>query len=266
MTLVPHSKTWYDRLATLQDGYFYPWRSTLATGNGEEAYLALVERHLAADLDVLDVACGHGPVALDIAGRVRSVLGYDRIASWIERAQVEAARRGLSNARFVAHDSSLELNNGRAAIPAADASFDLLLCRRGPFHWLEDARRVARPGATLLMLVPNRTPPTPWSDWLPAPLGWNEPDEPLWAKAAANSRLGICGLAIESYWVLAVPETFATPEDLYAWRAWGYTREEVPAYAEVRPLLERIFAEFGGPEGLAVTHSRFLWKARVPNN
>lgn len=39
MSLRPHSAEWYDRLYTLQPGYYYPWRSRLAAGNGEDAYL-----------------------------------------------------------------------------------------------------------------------------------------------------------------------------------------------------------------------------------
>src|SRR5437764_1364321 len=37
----PHSAAWYDRLATLQTGYQYPWQSRLGAWNGEAAYLAL---------------------------------------------------------------------------------------------------------------------------------------------------------------------------------------------------------------------------------
>ena len=39
MGLRPHSNAWYDRLATLQQGYYYPWRSRIAPGNGQEAYV-----------------------------------------------------------------------------------------------------------------------------------------------------------------------------------------------------------------------------------
>jgi ubiquinone/menaquinone biosynthesis C-methylase UbiE len=119
-------------------------------------YLALVRAHRRPDADLLDVACGHGEVALDLAPLCRSVLGYDRIAPWIERAQHTAQERGVANATFVCHDASPEANGGWARLPAPDGSFDLLICRRGPFHWIEDARRVARPGAVLLMLMSRR--------------------------------------------------------------------------------------------------------------
>ena len=163
MPLQPHTPEWYDRLATLQPGYYYPWRSRLGPWNGEDAYLALVRAHLRPDADLLDVACGHGEVALDLAPLCRSVLGYDRIAPWIERAQRTAQERSVANATFVCHDSSPAANGGRARLPAADGSFDLLICRRGPFHWIEDARRVARPGAVLLMMLVSRRSAHPGS-------------------------------------------------------------------------------------------------------
>src|SRR5689334_12869975 len=166
MPLQPQTAEWYDRLTTLQEGYYYPWRSQLGDWNGEDEYPTLVCRHLSSDADVLDVACGHGEVALAIAPLCRSVLGYDRTAAWVELAQRSARVRGVTNATFVCHDSSPDANGGRARLPAPDASFDLLICSKGPFHWIEDAPRVARPGATLLMLVPDATPLTPWHTWL----------------------------------------------------------------------------------------------------
>ena len=43
--LEPHTKEWYDRLARLQAGYHFPWRSTLGADNGEDAYTSLVTEH-----------------------------------------------------------------------------------------------------------------------------------------------------------------------------------------------------------------------------
>ncbi|MGI8550333.1 MAG: class I SAM-dependent methyltransferase [Dehalococcoidia bacterium] len=263
MPLRPQTPPWFDRLATLQQGYSYPWRSRIGAGNGEDAYLRLVNEHLSPDMDVLDVACGHGEVALDLAPRCRSMFGYDRTAPWIELARKAADERGIENAAFVCHDSSLAANTGRARLPAGNSSFDLLICRRGPFHWVEDAGRVARPGAVLLMLVPNATPSTAWSSSLPEPLGWSAPDDPLWARDRIADRLAIGGLSLDSYWTFVVPEVFDSPEELYRWRAWGYLAGECPSFDDVRPLFEQIFAAHRRTGGLAVLHSRFLWKAVV---
>lgn len=264
MRLPGQTAEWYDRLATLQEGYAYPWHSRLAPWHGEDAYLATVRRLLRPDTDLLDAACGHGEVALDLAPRCRSVLGYDRTAPWIALARRAARERELTNATFVRHDSSPAANGGRARLPAPDASCDLLICSKGPFHWLEDARRVARPGATLVVLVPDATPLTPWHGVLPASLRWRDAPDPHWARPAIEDRLAVAGLALDSWWSFDVPERFPDPEQLYAWLAWGCTPGEVPAFAQVRPVLERVFAEHGGPEGLAIRRRRYVWTAVVP--
>lgn len=264
MRLRPHSPEWYDRLATLQDGYYYGWGSQLAPWSGEDNYLDLVQQHLRPDLDVLDVACGHGEVALHIAPNCRSVLGYDRIDSWIERAQHTAQAQGLTNATFVCHDSSRDANGGQARLPGEEGAFDLLICRRGPFHWVEDARRVARPGAVLLMLVPDARPTPPWNDWLPEPLRLQPAADPHWARPSIEQRLAIGDLTLHSWWSFDVPELFPGPAQLYDFLTWGWTPDEVPSFAEVRPTLERIFTEYGGPQGVELRHRRYLWKAVVP--
>jgi SAM-dependent methyltransferase len=262
MPLAPHSTAWYDRLATLQQGYDYPWQSHLDSWHGEDVYRTLVHQHLRPDMDVLDVACAQGDVALDIAPSCRSVLGYDRIASWVALAGQEAARRGLTNATFICYDSSAEANGGHPRLPASEAAFDLLICSKGPFHWIEDARRVARPGATLLMLVPDTAPLTAWTEQLPEPLRW-QPGDPNWPRPAIEQRLSIGHLSLHSWWSFDVPEFFPNPQELYRWRTWGCTSDEVPSLAEVVTDLERIFTRYAGPRGLEIRRRRYLWKAIV---
>jgi SAM-dependent methyltransferase len=127
----PHSKEWYERHATRQNGYFYPWRSRIDAGNGEDAYVELVRSHLSPTSDVLDVGCGHGEHALAIAAHCRSVLAYDRVALWIARAEAERSARGVGNVTFLCHDSSPEANGGRARLPGEARSRDLVISRRG---------------------------------------------------------------------------------------------------------------------------------------
>jgi len=127
MRLSAQTPPWHDRLATLQEGYRYPWQSILPAWYGEDAYLELVRQHVRSDTDVLDAACAHGEVSLEIAPQAQSVLGFDRTAAWIELAQRTARERGITNASFVRHDSSADANGGRARIPTDDASFDVLI-------------------------------------------------------------------------------------------------------------------------------------------
>jgi hypothetical protein len=165
---------------------------------------------------------------------------------------------------FVCHDSSPAVNGGKGRIPAADASFNLLLCSKGPFHWLEDARRVARPGAVLLMLLPDGVPYSPWHASLPEPLRWQDSVDPNWARPSVERHLAAGGLTLHSWWSFDVPETFPDPEQLYVWLAWGYLPDEVPAFGEVRSILERIFAEHAGADGLEIRHRSYIWKAVIP--
>ena len=42
-TIIPHSNAWYDRLSKMQDGYYFPWHSTLGDGDGETLALGLTD-------------------------------------------------------------------------------------------------------------------------------------------------------------------------------------------------------------------------------
>lgn len=262
--LQPHSPEWYDRLTTLQDGYYYPWKSQLTPGNGEDAYQALVEAHLSPTTDLLDVGCGHGEVALELAPQCRSILAYDRVERYIEIAQENAQQQGIENITFLCSDSSLVANAGTASIPAEPNSFDLLISRRGPLHWLEDARRVARPGAVLIQLNPLETPVPEWAEQLPEPLRSATGIEYRYGMLnSVKQRLSLGGLELHSAWTFDVPEFFDEPQQLYRRLAWGYIPAEVPAWEETRATIEQIFSDYARAQGLALRHTRLLWMAVV---
>jgi SAM-dependent methyltransferase len=263
--LLSQTAAWYDRLVTLQKGYTYTWRSHLDPWHGEDNFRTLIFQHLHSNMDVLDIACAQGDIALDIAPYCRSVVGYDRTAAWIDLAQGTAQERCLTNTTFIHHDSSAEANGGRIHLPTPDEAYDLLICSKGPFHWIEDARRIARPGAVLLMLVPDATPLTTWTTLLPEPLRWQEND-PNWARPAIEQRLAGAQLSLHSWWSFDVPEIFPNPKELYVWRNWGNTPDEVPPYAEIALDLEHIFQQYGGPQGLEIRRRRYIWKAIIPND
>ena len=261
-----HAAEWFARLATLQPGYYYPWRPNLAPRHGEDTFRQLVFEHLKPELDVLEVACAQGDLALDMAPRCRSVLAYDFTAGYIDMARRAAEARGIANATFVVHDSSSDANGGRPRTPAPDHSIDLWVNSKGPWRVILDAPRVCRPGATLLMLVPQGEPAMPWEALIPEPLHPMAPtnDDPNWARKAIEQRLAEAGLRLHSWWDFDTPELFPTPKELYVARTFGCTLEEVPSYQEVAPVLERIFREFAGPEGLEARWIRHIWKAIAP--
>ena len=265
MPLSPQTPAWYDRLASMQAGYYYPWQSHLDPGHGEDNFRALIFEHLHSHMDVLDIACAQGDLTLAIAPHCRSVTGYDRMAAWIRLALKTAHERGLTNITFIHHDSSSEANQGKAHLPAADRTFDLIMCSKGPFHWIDDVRRVSRPGAVLLMLVPDATPLTAWTSLLPEALRWEENDRD-WARPAIEQRLAAAQMKLHSWWSFDVPEIFPNPIELYAWRTWGNTPDEVPPYSEVANNLETIFQNFGSPQGLEIRRRRYIWKVVIPQD
>lgn len=273
MRIEPHTNPWYDRLSTLQPGYYYPWTSAIASGNGEDAYLDLVRQHLSPEVDVLDVGCGHGEVTLDLAPACRSIRGYDRVERYIELARQSARERGVANARFVCADSRSDANGGRVRVPALNASVDLAVSRRGPTHWIEDARRFCRPGAVLLQLNPlawrqepawNRDLPEllrlvpPSAPWLPSS---DDPDEGM--RAAIERRLALADLQLHSGWTYDVPEWLAGPRDLHRFLTFGCDPEQVPSWRDAEPDLTAVFARHAVARGLPCRHRRFLWKAVV---
>jgi SAM-dependent methyltransferase len=264
MTLQPHSPEWYDRLATLQDGYHFPWNSQVAPLNGETAFLDLVRKHLTPNADLLDVGCGHGDVALEFAPHCRSILAYDRIKSFIQIARNNARENGVSNLRFVCGDSSSAKNEGITKIPAETDSFDVMISRRGPLHWLEDAKRVGRSSAVLIQLNPLETPIPAWADLLPEPLRSACGIEYQYGMLnSVKYRLKLGGLELHSAWTYDVPEYFPDPKELYKRLAWGYILGEVPLWEKVAPIFSEIYAQFAGLEGLVLRHTRLLWKAIV---
>lgn len=263
MRAKPHSPEWYDSLAESQEGYYYPWKSLLPPFHGEDLFRQMVRQHVTATSDVLEVACAQGELALEIAPLSRSILGYDRVAPWIQQAQAVAAQNGFENATFTCHDSSLDANHGQARLPADENSFDLLICSKGPFHWVEDARRVARPGAILLMLVPSPYPLPAWHPMLPETLRGKEAHDLNWAKPAIEQRLANGGLELDSWWSFDVPELFPDPEQLYIWLSWGKAADDIPSFTKIRPTLERIFNKYGNNQGVEIRYHRYIWKAIV---
>ena len=140
----------------------------------------------------------------------------------------------------------------------------MLISRREPLHWLEDSRRVARPGAVIIQLNPLETPIPYWAEHLPEPLRSAAGiDYEFGMLNSVKYGLKVSGLVLLSAWTYDVPEIFNDPYQVYIRLTWGYIPDEVPSWNETRLLVENIFTEYAGPAGLIMRHTRLLWKAVV---
>ena len=146
----PIGKT-YDRYARL-----------LSFGQDPRWRAFLVSRVRASPADtVLDVACGTGAVAIELARRYGcSVVGVDQSAAMLAEGRMRVARAG--------EDARVRLEECRAeSLPFADDSFDaltftyLLRYVDNPADTLRELVRVVRPGGTIASLefsIPKRAP------------------------------------------------------------------------------------------------------------
>src|SRR6185503_18497629 len=140
-------------------GFAHRWQSSVAAGNGEDAFLALVEQYLRPDGDVLDLGCGHGELTLNLASRCHSIVGIEREAGYLELARELAAEQKAVNVQFFQVNLAGINDEDRvvAGIPLPDDSIDLFINRRGPVlqRYLAEAIRVAREGAVIVGLHPT---------------------------------------------------------------------------------------------------------------
>ena len=108
-------------------------------------FLPFLLPHVRPGLDVLDVGCGVGSIALDLAPRIAPgrIVGVDADEGQLEAAQRSAAERGIDNATFVTA-SVYEL-------PFEDSTFDVvyanavLMYVREQVRALAEMRRILRP-------------------------------------------------------------------------------------------------------------------------
>lgn len=111
----------------------------------------LLER-VKAGADVLDVGCGEGRFAAELASAGARVVAVD------------VAEEPLRRARAANPELDLRLIDGEGAWALPDASFDVLWAGEVVGHvadsaaWLSEARRVLRPRGTLLLSTPACEP------------------------------------------------------------------------------------------------------------
>jgi SAM-dependent methyltransferase len=250
-------------------GFAHRWQSAVAAGNGEDAFIALVDQYLHPECDVLDLGCGHGELTLTLAPRCRSIVGIERIPEYLELARELAAEQKVANIQFyqVNLAGAYDENRASAGIPLADDSIDFFINRRGPIlqRYLDEALRVARPWAVIVGLHPaGNTPTPPWNGQLPE--AYQNALKAFTFDEVAGwviNPLRTAGISDYSLWWIDVPEFLRTPYELYA-RLGGSQPADAPEYQAIEPQLTNIVKDYSTSQGLVLRHQRLLWQACLP--
>jgi len=106
--------------------------------------------HLLPAIDVADIGCGEGFLALEIARWARHVTGIDRSDDVLERAKALSERRQVTNVTWRKGDL--------ARMPLRDESIDLAVFSQSlryatdPERALAETSRILRPGGRVLIL------------------------------------------------------------------------------------------------------------------
>jgi ubiquinone/menaquinone biosynthesis C-methylase UbiE len=221
---------------------------------------------LAGAISVLDVGCGTGEITIRLAGLYpeATLIGVDLIADHLAYARKASLELG-SRITYREADAF--------ALPFADGSFDLVLCRHmlqavpRPQEAMAEMIRVLRPGGRLHLLVEDygmiHMHPTSLDVdrfWVEAPVAFGEAvgtDNHI-GRTAYGMLRPLPVEQIEQHYV--VVDTLRVPRETFAgiWEAWrdGYVGVigEHTRYstAEALALFEDMIACIRNPDGYAV--------------
>jgi SAM-dependent methyltransferase len=255
--------SWRSDPRIAERGFVHAYDSYVEDGNGEDFFVELLDDLVSDRTDVLDVGCGHGEFTLGLAARAHSAVGVDRDAAVVELARELAEEQGIGNVRFEhAQLAGPAEDRPGGPLPLASHSIDLVVNRRGPAleRYIDDLRRVVRPGTVLVGLHPAGGPPAPsWADELPTfrhRFGAIDPSVVAsWVIDAAERR------SIHDYrlWWLDVPEWFASPDALYDKLKF----DGAPAFDDVRSEFDAVFDHRGVDRGILLRHQRLAYLVRL---
>jgi ubiquinone/menaquinone biosynthesis C-methylase UbiE len=141
---------------------FERYRNIMLGGLSYHSAVPLAKLELAAGAHAVDVGCGWGDTAIELARKVGptgSVLGLDCCDAFLEKGRRDAAADGLANVRFVEADVQKY---------RFDPEFDLCFSRFGmmffanPVAAMRNVRTGLKPGATLMLITWRTLDDNPW--------------------------------------------------------------------------------------------------------
>ncbi len=133
----------YDKVAKKYGGYAYGSNKAqplneFPEGSPEEVFRNKVLGLSGNDKLALDIGCGDGKFAFEIATNFKHIQGVDTSAELLKIAEGKKETLGISNVDFKLEDAS--------KMSDADASFDIAFCRRGPSYYQEYYRLLKAAG------------------------------------------------------------------------------------------------------------------------
>jgi len=164
---------WNDVLAAK----FERFRNILLEGLSYHSQVPLARLRLARGAKVLDVGCGWGDTAIELArmvGPTGSVLGLDCCDLFLQKGRADARAAGLTNVTFVAADVQ-----SYPFAPEYDFAFSRfgMMFFSNPVAAMRNIRRALKPGGQLMFIVWRALEENPWAsvpkklllDYLPPP-------------------------------------------------------------------------------------------------
>lgn len=154
----PIAQFWNDVLAPK----FITYRHILVGGLARHSAAVFPTLDVKAGDTVLDVGCGFGDSAIDLAKRVGErghVTGVDCCEAFLDAAREETARANAPNVNFVYADAEAHLPKAR---------FDFVFARFGtmfftnPVTGLRNMNAALRPGGTMTHIVWDAREKNPW--------------------------------------------------------------------------------------------------------
>jgi ubiquinone/menaquinone biosynthesis C-methylase UbiE len=151
-------KFWNEVLATK----FNKYQNILMDGLSYHSHIPLSELHLEPGSRALDVGCGWGDTAIELAektGDKGEVVGMDCVDIFMEYGRQEAKSRGINNLSFQTEDVEIYPFQG---------DFDFVFSRFGmmffsnPVFALRNIRKALKPGGKIMFIVWRTIDDNPW--------------------------------------------------------------------------------------------------------
>jgi len=150
---------WNDVLAVKFDRF----RDILILGLGSHSKAPLSALELPPGSSALDVGCGWGDTAIELAqkvGSTGSVVGIDCCRSFLEYARVDAQRAGLTNVRFV--EADVQTYAFRPEYDFCFSRFGMMFFAH-PVAAMRNVKSALKPGAVFMFITWRSIEDNPWA-------------------------------------------------------------------------------------------------------